>query len=96
MENISVGNGLYWAITTMTTVGYGDITAKTPEGKIIAILVMLVGNRVPYRNRHNATQAERQIVNQRRAQFMAQAKLGLSVEEALSYIKHPGWRWNRE
>lgn len=43
VENISVGNGIYWAITTMTTVGYGDLTPKTPEGKGIAIAVMLVG-----------------------------------------------------
>ena len=43
MENISLGNGIYWAITTMTTVGYGDITPKTPEGKVIAITVMAVG-----------------------------------------------------
>ena len=43
VENISVGNGIYWAITTMTTVGYGDITPKTTEGKVIAIAVMLVG-----------------------------------------------------
>lgn len=43
VENISLGNGIYWAITTMTTVGYGDITPKTPEGKVIAITVMAVG-----------------------------------------------------
>lgn len=43
VENTSAGNGIYWAITTMTTVGYGDITPKTPEGKAIAIAVMLVG-----------------------------------------------------
>jgi voltage-gated potassium channel len=34
---------VYWAITTMTTVGYGDITPKSPEGKVLAILVMFVG-----------------------------------------------------
>jgi voltage-gated potassium channel len=43
VENTSMGDGLYWAITTMTTVGYGDMTPKTPEGKAIAIAVMLVG-----------------------------------------------------
>jgi voltage-gated potassium channel len=42
-EGVSFGNGVYWAITTMTTVGYGDITPKTTEGKIIAVIVMLVG-----------------------------------------------------
>jgi voltage-gated potassium channel len=42
-EGISFGNGVYWAVTTMTTVGYGDITPKTTEGKVIAVLVMLVG-----------------------------------------------------
>jgi len=42
-EGISFGNGVYWAITTMTTVGYGDITPKSPEGKVLAIFVMLVG-----------------------------------------------------
>jgi voltage-gated potassium channel len=42
-EGISFGNGVYWAITTMTTVGYGDITPKSPEGKTLAVIVMLVG-----------------------------------------------------
>ena len=43
VEHISVGDGIYWAITTMTTVGYGDVTPKTAEGKAITIAVMLVG-----------------------------------------------------
>jgi voltage-gated potassium channel len=43
VENIPVGDGIYWAITTMTTVGYGDISPKTIEGKVIALTVMMVG-----------------------------------------------------
>jgi voltage-gated potassium channel len=35
--------GMWWAITTVTTVGYGDVTPKEPAGRIIAALLMLIG-----------------------------------------------------
>lgn len=40
-EHISVATGLYWSVTTATTVGYGDITPHTHQGRLIAALVML-------------------------------------------------------
>ncbi len=40
-EHISYGAALYWAVTTATTVGYGDITPHTTLGRIIASGVML-------------------------------------------------------
>ncbi len=39
----SIPTGVYWAITTMTTVGFGDITPKTDLGRLIASLMMLTG-----------------------------------------------------
>ncbi len=39
--HLGFGTSLYWAITTATTVGYGDITPKNPTGRVVASLVML-------------------------------------------------------
>lgn len=39
----SIPESIYWAIVTITTVGYGDIAPMTPTGKFIASFIMLVG-----------------------------------------------------
>jgi len=41
--NTEVGDGIYWAVTTVTTTGYGDIVPTTSAAKILAVYVMLVG-----------------------------------------------------
>lgn len=41
--DITFGEGVYWALTTMSTVGYGDLTPSTDSGRIVAAAVMLVG-----------------------------------------------------
>jgi len=38
-----IPTSVYWAITTMTTVGFGDITPRTDFGRFIASVMMLVG-----------------------------------------------------
>src|SRR3954452_8200563 len=35
--------GTWWAVQTVTTVGYGDVTPRTVAGRIVATLVMLEG-----------------------------------------------------
>lgn len=39
----NIPTSVYWAITTLTTVGFGDITPQTNAGRFIAALMMLLG-----------------------------------------------------
>lgn len=39
----SIPESIYWAIITLTTVGYGDITPITPLGKALASIIMITG-----------------------------------------------------
>lgn len=39
----SIPDSIYWAIVTITTVGYGDISPATPLGKFVASFIMLMG-----------------------------------------------------
>lgn len=39
----SIADSIYWAIVTITTVGYGDISPVTPVGKFVASVIMLMG-----------------------------------------------------
>jgi len=39
----SVGDAFWWAVVTTTTVGYGDVSPVTVEGRLIAVALMFVG-----------------------------------------------------
>lgn len=38
-----VWDGMWWALTTITTVGYGDISPKTGPGRLVGVVLMMVG-----------------------------------------------------
>jgi voltage-gated potassium channel len=42
-EYSSIGQGMWWALQTVTTVGYGDVTPENLPGRIVAAFVMLQG-----------------------------------------------------
>lgn len=39
----SIPQSIYWAVVTITTVGYGDVSPVTPAGKFISVIIMLSG-----------------------------------------------------
>lgn len=39
----SIPQSMYWAVVTMTTVGYGDIVPQTPHGKVLSAILILLG-----------------------------------------------------
>ena len=39
----SIPKSVYWAVVTLTTVGYGDIAPQTPLGQVIAACIMIMG-----------------------------------------------------
>ena len=39
----SIPQSIYWAVVTITTVGYGDVSPGTPLGKFLSVLLMLAG-----------------------------------------------------
>ncbi len=43
-EGVSLFDGMYWANTTVNTVGYGDVSAMTNEGKLLSMVLQWTGN----------------------------------------------------
>lgn len=42
-EIASAGDGLWWAVVTSTTVGYGDLSPSAPVARVVAVVIMIVG-----------------------------------------------------
>jgi voltage-gated potassium channel len=42
-EFSSIPKTLYWSVVTLTTTGYGDMTPKTPVGRLLTGIIMMIG-----------------------------------------------------
>jgi voltage-gated potassium channel len=42
-EFATFGDSLWWAVVTLTTVGYGDIVPQTPAGRFVGVMIMVSG-----------------------------------------------------
>lgn len=42
-QGLSTWDGVWWAITTVTTVGYGEIKVESEAGRVIAMMILVVG-----------------------------------------------------
>jgi tryptophan 7-halogenase len=65
---------------------------KTQFG-IEGFLVLLVGQKVPYRASQPISETERALFHRYCEENRTRANSGLSVSEALKFIKHPQWTW---
>lgn len=39
----SAGDALWWAVATVTTTGYGDVVPTNPAGRVVGVMLMMVG-----------------------------------------------------
>jgi voltage-gated potassium channel len=90
----SIPKSIYWAIVTLTTVGFGDITPQTALGQFLAALVMIMGYAiiaVPT----GIVSAE--MVASQKQSFSTQACRHCSREghdDDAAYCKYCGWKLN--
>lgn len=72
------------------------IPQATNDYGIEGFLVMLVGNKAPYRKHYQPSAKEMRVWNDQRALFAREARKGIDMNEALSFVRHPGWTWDGE
>jgi voltage-gated potassium channel len=91
----SLGLAYWWAVETVTTVGYGDVVPNSPEGRVVGTLLMLTGlSLIPTLTSVivSILLAKRRQVEQKRIEQLEteQATLLARIEERLARIEQQG------
>ena len=71
----------------------GQTLGKATQFGVGGYLVLLLGQKVGYRNPHRLTEQELQRWNAERQQYRSVSSRGLTVKEALAKIRSPHWEW---
>jgi voltage-gated potassium channel len=83
-QRLSAWDGVWWATSTITTVGYGDVTPHTDSGRVIAIIMMVSG--IGFVALLTAAVAERFIRDERESDVSIERHL-INVTEELRQIR---------
>jgi voltage-gated potassium channel len=84
-EFLTLWDGIWWAVTTVTTVGYGDLYPTTVQGRIIGIALMLVG--ISFLSLLTAAIASRFVKDDRIAEHHALVAMLQRIEADVAELK---------
>ena len=93
----SIPQSIYWAIVTITTVGYGDISPVTTLGKLFASVIMFIGYAIIAVPTGIVTSEMTAAMRHKREQHEACPACGREGHDVdASYCKHCGKSLNHE
>lgn len=93
----SIPRGIYWAIVTLTTVGYGDITPQSPFGQFVSSIVMILGyGIIAVPTGIVSVEINRAYSDQKTTSQVCPSCLKEGHDKEAVYCKHCGSRINEE
>ena len=84
-EFFTLWDGIWWAVTTVTTVGYGDLYPTTVQGRIIGMALMFVG--ISFLSLLTAAIASRFVKDDRSEEHQQLVEMLLRIEADVAELK---------